>query len=87
MWIFRKVTDFGEEWKNLEIILTPNFNGSVWYKKLSKENKIIVSAKIDSLNDDENLEISYRLTASRFDYKEWSNMPEGANIEAGFIIK
>ena len=87
LWIFRKVTDFGEEWKNLEIILTPNFNGSVWYKKLSKENKIIVSAKIDSLNDDENLEISYRLTASRFDYKEWSNMPEGANLEAGFIIK
>jgi len=87
LWIFRKVTDFGEEWKNLEIILTPNFNGSVWYKKLSKENKIIVSAKIDSLNDDENLEISYRLTASRFDHKEWSNMPEGANLEAGFIIK
>ena len=87
LWIFRKITDFGEEWKNLEIILTPNFDGSVWYRKLSKENKIIVSAKIDSLNDDENLEISYRLTASRFDYKEWSNMPEGANLEAGFIIK
>ena len=87
LWIFRKITDFGEEWKNLEIILTPNFDGSVWYRKLSKENKIIVSAKIDSLNDDENLEISYRLTASRFDHKEWSNMPEGANLEAGFIIK
>jgi len=87
LWIFRKVTDFGKEWKNLEILLTPSFNGSVWYKKIPGENKILVSANINSLNNSDDFEISYRFTAARFDHEEWSNTPEGVNPEAGFIIK
>ncbi|MDD4406218.1 MAG: hypothetical protein PHO36_15830 [Parabacteroides sp.] len=86
LWIFRNVTDFGNNWKNLEIILTPGFNGDVWYKKYPNENKIVISASIKDSNSSD-IEVSYRFTAARFDYKDWSNTPTNVKPGAGFKVK
>ncbi len=77
LWLFYKVTNLENEgFKNLVILLTPNFDGKVWYEKDEKNKKIIIYA--ESLNEGVK-EVSYRLTAPRFDYKNWSNYADKAH--------
>ncbi len=69
LWLFYQITDFGSPsggWENLSVLLSPSFNGNVWYKKDISSNKIIFYG-------DNSGEVSYRLTAPRFDYLSWSN--------------
>jgi hypothetical protein len=82
LWIFWQTTDFGKDWDNLITVLTVNFNGNVWYKKDFENESLIIFAK--SNNEKENLEVSYRLTAPRFDYNKWGNNYEGGSN--GMII-
>jgi hypothetical protein len=85
-WLFYQITDFGSDWENLAVLLTPNFDGKVWYEKDAKNKKITIFAQLTC--DKEQLtagqmsnvkcqmyspEISYRLTAPRFDWKKWTN--------------
>jgi hypothetical protein len=64
LWLFYNVTDFGDSWKNLVVSLTPSFDGTVFYKKLPGENKLVIMA-------DQPGEVSMRLSANRFDYLKW----------------
>ncbi len=76
LWLVRKITDFGDNWDKLAVLLTPNFDGRVWYEKKPAENRLVIySAPITQLPNYPitNLEVSYRLTAPRFDWKDWSN--------------
>ncbi len=66
LWLFYQTTDFGEQMENLQIMLTPAFNGNVWYEKNPSENKLKISG-------DQAGEVSYRFTANRFDWSNWSN--------------
>ncbi|MDD5551083.1 MAG: hypothetical protein PHS34_07480, partial [Candidatus Omnitrophica bacterium] len=62
LWLFWQSSS-----KNLDdlvVILTPNFEGKVWYKKSG--NRLTIYG-------DKSGEISYRLTAPRRDYKDWTN--------------
>lgn len=63
LWLFNQVTDFGERMGNLQVVLTPGFNGRVWYEKDFKKNKLTIYGSQSG-------EVSYRLTANRFDWKE-----------------
>ncbi|MCX6749253.1 MAG: hypothetical protein NTW17_00715, partial [Candidatus Pacearchaeota archaeon] len=64
LWLFYQITDFGSKFENLQIILTPGFDGHVWYKKDPVKKTItIYGSQIDE-------EVSYRLTASRFDWQK-----------------
>ena len=69
MWLFYQVTDFGNEMENLQVILTPSFNGNVWYEKNPTENTLKISG-------DQSGEVSYRLTANRFDWRKWTKYAE-----------
>ncbi len=74
LWLFYNVTDFGRDFDKLIILLTPNFDGKVWYEKDSNNNVI-------KFYSDKTGEISYRLTAPRFDWEKWGNINYDENIE------
>ena len=71
LWLFAKATNLSAEGLgNVTVLLTPNFDGKAWYEK--KDGKIIIHAVSSDgalrLNIAP-LEVSYRLTAPRFDYE------------------
>jgi type II secretory pathway pseudopilin PulG len=83
LWLFTKATDLESNFDKMAVLLTPSFNGSVWYEKDSKNLRLTIYSNGDG-------DISYRFTAPRFD---WRNLPSfigetgGYNSTAGLIIK
>ena len=67
LWLFYQITDFGKNWQNLVVLLTPQGNNRVWYElNPSNHQLLIYGAKKGG--------VSYRLTAPRFDHQKWSNL-------------
>lgn len=66
LWLFYQATDFGADMKDLVVLLTPSFDGRVWYKKDAAANTLTVYGTAAG-------EVSYRLTAPRFDASAWPN--------------
>lgn len=59
LWMFFKTANLAKEGlKNVVLLTTPNFDGKVWYEK--SDGKIVIHGDADG-------EVSYRLTAPRFD--------------------
>jgi hypothetical protein len=77
LWLFYQITDFGPEMENLQIIITPSFNGNVWYIKDSVANTLTIHGTQAG-------EVSYRMTADRFDWMTWSNNYEGEST--GMVV-
>ena len=89
LWLFRQVTDFGSSadgWKNLTVLISPGFTGQVWYEKNPSENHLTIFAAPIYNTQDTNYEVSYRLTAPRFDWKKWGNIAADQFLN-GFLIK
>lgn len=66
LWLFYEATDFGANMEYLDVELTPSFDGRVWYEKDAAANTLTIFGSSAG-------EISYRLTANRFDWQEWPN--------------
>ena len=81
LWLFWQVTDFGSDWGRLVALLTPNFDGRVWYEKDPANRTITIYGSSTSLGTSE---VSYRLTAPRFDHEQWLNTI--STDSAGFIL-
>ena len=64
LWVFAKITDLERNFDKMVVNLTPSFNGNVWYEK-DAENLHL------TLRSDQYGEVSYRLTAPRFDWQQW----------------
>jgi len=64
LWMFYQVSDFGTNWTNLQVMLTPSFDGRVWYKKDSAKKTLTIFGT-------ETGEVSYRMTSNSFNYKAW----------------
>ena len=60
------------------IILTPGFNGDVWYEKNPEKNTLTIHGTQAG-------EVSYRMTANRFDHADWSNYYLDDNNVTGLI--
>ncbi len=67
LWLFYQVTDFGAKWQDLVVLLTPSFEGQVYYKKIPEKHEIVVYA-------DQPGEVSMRLTGDRYDFSKWHNI-------------
>jgi hypothetical protein len=67
LWLFYQVTDFGGNWENLQVILTPSFNGNVWYEKNPQAKTLIIHGSQTG-------EVSYRMTANGWNWGSWSNI-------------
>ena len=81
LWLFYQVTDFGDEMENLQIFLTPSFNGNVWYKKDPLTNTLTIYGTEDG-------EVSYRFTSNRHDWMEWDgNYYVGSSTVKGMILE
>jgi hypothetical protein len=79
LWLFGKTTDIKSNINELVALLTPSFPTKVWYE-VDKVNKrlILYSARPT--------QISFRLTAPRFDHQNWSNMRDPKSETIGFVI-
>ena len=64
LWVFYQTTDFGKDMENLQVFLTPGFNGRVWYEKNPQKEELLIFSDAEG-------EISYRFTANRFDWRGW----------------
>ncbi len=69
-WLFYHATDFGKDWGNLAVLLSAGFDGQVWYVKEPVSGRLI-------LYGSEAGEVSFRLTAPRFDHVSWPNVYTG----------
>ena len=89
LWLFYQITDFGKDWEKLVVLLTPGFEGKTWYEKLPSENKLIIYGIPNSRFNiqDSGIEVSYRLTAPRFDWQNWPTLAKDQNENASFNIK
>ena len=67
LWLFYQLTDFGTNWTNLQVMLSPGFDGNTWYTKDPVKNTLTIHGSSPG-------EVSYRLTATRMDYQNWPNL-------------
>lgn len=89
LWLFSKTTNLKDNFDKITVLLTPAFNGRAWYEKDSKNNRLTIYAvprESASSQRESALEVSYRLTAPRFDAGSWSNYYTGDPANAGFIL-
>ncbi|MFA7119731.1 MAG: hypothetical protein WC159_13250, partial [Sphaerochaetaceae bacterium] len=87
IWLFGRTTnliDNQEHFDQTSCLLTPNFAGQAWYEKDWDGRSINIFARPDNINR-ASVEVSYRLTAPRFDSKKWTNYSdsqhEGFNLD------
>jgi len=69
LWLFWQISN--RKIEDLVVILTPGFDGKVWYEK--KGNTITFLGGKSG-------EVSYRLSAPRVDYQNWSNLVEDQSL-------
>lgn len=79
LWLFAKASDLERNFNRLAVILTPAFNGDVWYEKNYDTLELTIHTSAPG-------EISYRFTAPRFDWKEWPTILGGSELSDGLII-
>jgi hypothetical protein len=79
LWIFRRASNFGTNWEGLTVNLTPGFDGRVWYEKNYMQDKLVVLGSSSG-------EVSYSLSAPRFDASLWPNQPKGLTPGEGLFI-
>jgi hypothetical protein len=74
LWLFYQVTDFGKNWDNLVVLLTPEGKNNVWYEVNSDKNQLLIYGENEG-------RVSYRLTAPRFDHQKWPNVSTEEELE------
>ncbi len=67
LWLFSQITDFGKDWQDLVVSLTPGFDGRAFYTKEPGSGRLVLTST-------ESGEVAVRLVANRFDSSRWSNV-------------
>ena len=76
LWVFRRVVDYGPE--NIEVLISPQGSFANTYYKIEGE-KIIIRA-------DRPVNVSYRLTAKRHDWRNWPTKAIDQEETPSFVI-
>lgn len=76
LWVFSRVIT--KDMNLITVLLTPNAPAKTWYKKDPEQRQIIFYS-------DYATEVSYRLSAPRFDYEDWANLRKDQTIK-GYIV-
>jgi len=79
LWLFSKVTNLKKNIDKLTVLLTPASRAKVWYQVDPEKFKLYFFAEKPTT-------ISYRLTAPRFDWEKWKNVPEDAENIQGLVV-
>jgi hypothetical protein len=75
LWLFYQITDFGDKWEKLQVILSPGFDGRAWYTKDPVAKTLTIhgtpakGANVEA--SPFSGEVSYRMTANRYDSENW----------------
>lgn len=78
LWLFSRTANLKKNFSALVALLTPAFDGRVWYEKDDGALKLTVYGTQAG-------EVSYRLTAPRFDFETWTNLAHDGE-HAGFNL-
>ncbi len=78
VWLFAKATDMPGAMSQLVVSLTPSFSGNVWYEKNAALGTLTIHGSAAG-------EVSYNLTAPRFDASQWTNI--GDPNAKGLLVK
>jgi hypothetical protein len=78
LWLFAKATNMPGAMSQLIVNLTPSFSGNVWYEKNAALGTLTIHGSAAG-------EVSYNLTAPRFDASQWTNI--GDPNAKGLLIK
>lgn len=85
LWLFSKVTDIKNKGlDSLSVLLSPHFEGTTWYEKDTERGLITIYAR--PLSKSSVLEVSYRLTAPRFDEGTYNNRRPDDDPVEGFNL-
>ena len=74
LWLFYQITDFGKDWGNLVVLLTPQGKQDAWYEVNPIKHQLSIYGEKAS-------QVSYRLTAPRFDAEKWTNASSDKSAE------
>ncbi len=77
LWLFGKTTNIKENLSRLSVLLTPNTQTKTWYNIDENNNTLTIFSSAPT-------NISYRLTAPRFDDANWTNTRASGND--GYIL-
>ncbi len=78
LWLFAKATEMPSAMDQLAVLLTPSFDGNVWYHKDTAAGTLTIygasaPGSMAAGAASGGYEVSYRLTAPRFDAAKWTN--------------
>ncbi len=80
-WLFSKTTDLRRHFDDMAVLLTPAFDGRVWYAADRESMTLTVFGAPSDGGALADYEVSYRLTAPRFDAAEWPNTRPADDVE------
>ena len=69
LWLFNQVVELGSDMEELVVLLSSEQGARVSYKKDPENNRLIIYGN-------QQCEVSYRLTALRFDYEKWPTISD-----------
>jgi len=72
LWLFWETLH--QDLNKLTVILTPGFDGRVWYEKIQSTQVPKYPSTQLIIYSDQPGEVSYTLVAPRYDYKKWPNL-------------
>jgi hypothetical protein len=79
LWLFSKTTNLKQNINKLVVLLSPAGRIRAWYQVDPAQMKLIFYASRP-------ITLSFRLTAPRFDWQEWSNLAKDAESITGYVI-
>jgi hypothetical protein len=79
-WLFAQATNLKNTMDKLIVVLTPSFDGNVWYTKNAVADTLTIHGSAAG-------EVSYNLTAPRFDASQWPNTAISDPNAQGLLIK
>jgi hypothetical protein len=80
LWLFAQATNLANTMSQMIVTLTPSFDGNVWYTKSVAADTLTIHGAAAG-------EVSYNLTAPRFDAAQWPNLaPANESSTTGLII-
>ncbi len=79
LWLFNKTANLKQNIKDMTVLLSSASNGKTWYS-VDKDNQQLTFFSSSPT------EISYRLTAPRFDSSTWKNERDASDPSIGFVI-
>ncbi len=79
LWLFAKTTSIQQHIQDLAVLLSSNTNGKVWYSIDETSSTLTLYSSTPT-------ELSYRLTAPRFDSEKWANARPESDNSTGFVL-